>query len=430
MINPAPSPVQVEAPAPRPPALRRVATFTGRSLIAIWKFLVGVAFTQTFLGSIFIIGWTYRLVQRVILKSWWKQSDLAVNTSFPEFASADPAHRHHQHWPNWLLQQNRAWLSAPRVRGFSKIRAIFKSLFHSLWLNVKFGSQMIFNTWVLTLPGCVLMLFSWYAGWHNSFNKGYEQAAVGPLLGLSGIAAFIAAMYYVPMAQMRHASTGDWRAFYQFSTVWKLVRKQWLACFGLALLYTTLSLPVTILKTIPGFFPNINPALADLPPAQALQFAKTYYFYAAFALFAIFVLLRIVAARIYASAILASVQSGALTEESLGDKEWEALHRLDLLRLKPQPPRHFLVRTITWCGTRLGRATVGVALFLVWFTFIAQVYVSEFFLRSEHNRGWLNQPLVQLPWFNYIPPALEQAAAEPFKSPPPPPPGAPPDAAP
>lgn len=410
MINPAPAPVQVEAPSAKTPALRRAATFTGKSLAAIWKFLVGVAFTQTFVGSLFVVGWTYRLVQRTVLKSWWKQSDLAAHTRFADFAYADPAHRPHQHWPNWLLEQNRAWLSAPRVQGWGKLRAIFKSLFHSLWLNLKFGCQMIFNTWVLTMPGCVLMLFSWYAGWHNSFNKGYEQAAVGPLLGFAGIAAFIGAMYYVPMAQIRHASTGDWRAFYQFSTVWQLIRKRWLACFGLAILYSALSVPVTVLKTVPAFFPQINPALAELPPAQALQFAKTYYFYAGFAVFAIFVSLRIVAARIYASAALACVQSGALAEDALGDKEWEVLHRLDLLTLKPQSPRHFLVRTIAWCGTRVGRVTVGVATFLVWFTFISQIYISEFMNRSEQNRGWLNQPLVQLPWFNYIPNPLENAA--------------------
>lgn len=257
------------------------------------------------------------------------------------------------------------------------------------------------------MPGCVLMLFAWYAGWHNSFNKGYEQAVVGPLTGISGIVLLIAAMYYLPMAQIRQASTGNWRSFYEFKLVWQLIRKKWLACFWLAVLYTLFSVPITILKTVPAFFTQMNPELAELPPAEALQFAKIYYFYAAFALLAAYVVLRIVAARIYASSLLACVQSGALTEEALAENEWETLHRLGHLTVRPQPERHALVKAAAWLGTRMGRATTGVALFLVWFSFAAQIYVSEFFLKSPMGRGWLNQPLVQLPWFNYIPAQLK-----------------------
>ena len=258
------------------------------------------------------------------------------------------------------------------------------------------------------MPGCALMLFSWYAGWLNSFNKGYEQAAVGPLTGIGGIILFIAAMYYVPMAQIRQASTGNWKAFYQFRTVWQLIRKKWLACFALAGAYSAMAVPFMLIKTAPAFFSN-NPKLAALSPADALEFAKTYYFYSAFALFGIYLALRLIAARIYASGLLECVQSGALPEDALAENEWETLHRLDLLTIRPQPPRHAMVEAVAWFGTKMGRATVGVALFLVWFTFIAQVYVSEFFLKTELGRGWLNQPLVQLPWFNYIPSALHQA---------------------
>jgi hypothetical protein len=47
-----------------------------------------------------------------------------------------------------------------------------------------------------------------------------------------------------------------------------------------------------------------------------------------------------------------------------------------------------------------------VALFFVWFFFIGQAYISEFIMKTEYGRGWLNQPYVQLPWFNYIPSEL------------------------
>lgn len=384
--------------------------------LAIWKFLFGVVLTQTLIGSVLIVGWTCRAAQRVVQKRWWKLSGLRTEDCFCDFVQCSSFHRSLGGWPNWILEHNRAWAGAHRAPGLAKVQAVSKSLFHSLWLNFKIGAQGIFNTWVLTLPGCVLMLFAWYAGWHNSFNKGYEQAIVGPVTGFSGVLLFIAAMYYVPMAQLRQASTGNWRAFYQFKIVWQLIRKKWLACFALALLYTSLSVPVTILKTVPMFFTQINPRIAELPPAQVLEIARNYYFFAAFVLFAAFVALRVIAARIYAASLLANIQSGALTEEALAENEWETLHRLGLLTVRARPERHVLVRTAAWLGSRMGRATTGVALFLVWFSFVSQIYVSEFFMKSPAGRGWLNQPLVQLPWFNYIPSRLVEEAAEETKA--------------
>jgi hypothetical protein len=384
-----------------------------RAILALWKFFLGVIFTQALPGSVLIVGWTYRAAQRAVHRRWWKASELPKDDCFCDFIQSSSFHRGLGGWPNWIVEHNRAWMRAHRAVGMEKIRAVFKSLFHSLWLNFKIGVQGIFNTWVLTMPGCVLMLFSWYAGWHNSFNKGYEQAVVGPLTGVGGIILFIAAMYYVPMAQIRQASTGNWRAFYQFKTVWQIIRKSWLACFGLALLYSAFSVPVTLLKTVPGFFPQINPRLADLSATEALQLLKTFYFYAAFLVFPGYVLLRIVAARMYASSLLACIQSGAVPEDCLAENEWETLHRLDLLRVRSRPQRHVLVRTMAWLASRMGRITTGIGLFLVWFTFIGQVYLSEFLVRSTMNRGWLNQPLVQLPWFNYIPKRLATEAKVP-----------------
>jgi hypothetical protein len=65
-----------------------------------------------------------------------------------------------------------------------------------------------------------------------------------------------------------------------------------------------------------------------------------------------------------------------------------------------------LVRAAAWVGTRAGRVTVALATFFVWFTFVAQIFISEF-LNYHPVLGWLNQTLVQLPWFHYIPPHLK-----------------------
>ena len=42
---------------------------------------------------------------------------------------------------------------------------------------------------------------------------------------------------------------------------------------------------------------------------------------------------------------------------------------------------------------------------LIWFTFVAQIYIAQFF-QAHGGMGWINQPLVQLPWFHYLPARL------------------------
>ena len=275
----------------------------------------------------------------------------------------------------------------------------------SLWLNVRLGVQAIFNTWVLTLPACVLMLFGWYDGWNNSFNKGYEQFWVGPAVSWLGLMGFIAAMLYLPMAQARQAVSGSWRTFYQFRLVWTLVRRRWLACFGLATLYALCSVPMMILASVAMFLPNINPKLAELTPAQTIEFLNRYYFWSALYVFPAFVGLRLIAARIYGTAVLKAVQTGALGEDVLAENERHALRRLALLRIEPPRIRHPVLRLAAWAATRAGRITFGFLTGLAWFIFVAQPYITQFF----NYRGapvWLNQPLVQLPWFHHLPATL------------------------
>jgi len=75
--------------------------------------------------------------------------------------------------------------------------------------HVRIGVQGIFNTWCWTLPGCILWLFAWFAGWNNSFKQRLTNRRGLVDDGFVGSCLFIAAMFYVPLAQARQAVTGD-----------------------------------------------------------------------------------------------------------------------------------------------------------------------------------------------------------------------------
>ncbi len=380
------------------------------------KLFWAMIFCQGLAGSIFVVGWTCRLAQRSALKFWFLRS-LRSHTpaAFVEFVAAQETTRAHVHWPNWFARQSFRQAARPQYELGSAGYALklLQALVHSLWLNFWIGLRAIANTWAITLPACLFWWFGWYDGWNNSFNKGYEQAAVGPLISLLGIAWFIAAMFYLPLAQARQAVTGEWRSFYQFRLIWRIVRDRWVYCVVLAMSYTLLSIPLNILKTSPMFWMHNSPVLSTLTSAQVIASLKGYYFWCALVVLPAYVMLRLAAARIYASGLLSLIQDGKIDQSELAHGERDVLDRLGLLGVRAQPQRHAFVRFIAWTGTRLGRIAGALILTLVWFSFVAQIYITQF-LNYHSGLGWINQPLVQLPWFRYLPTTVRNPLGDVF----------------
>jgi hypothetical protein len=407
--------IQVEdAPTYSAPVGRGLFAGAWRLIVFLWKYIVGVLFCQSIAGGIMIVGWSYRLAQRSALRYWWSRSEHKQKGGrLADHLDRYDSMHDHLHWPNWFAYQNfrqtlrrKEGASAPAYAW-----QLLKTPFHSLGLNLKVGLQGIFNTWILTMPACILWLFAWYDGWNNSFNKGYEQAPVGPLTGILGIVLFITAMLYVPLGQARQAVTGDWRSFYHFSFIWGLVRRHWLACLILAGLTSAFFLPLTIMKTAPMFFGMKDPAFAAMTNPQALKFLNSYFFWCAFLVFPLFVLLRVLAARIYARGVLHGIQTGEISLSDLASSERAELQRLNLIQVNPPRSRHVLLR-VAGSTTSLAFFSAGIfAMALIWFTFVAQIFVSAFF-KYDQAVEWLNQPLVQLPWFRYIPPHIQNPAVE------------------
>ncbi len=133
--------------------------------------------------------------------------------------------------------------------------------------------------------------------------------------------------------------------------------------------------------------------------------------------FTIYVFLKMFASRTYAAALLSNLKARRIVPGDLQPVERTALGELDLLLVPDQPERHVIIRTVAGGGRFAKSMTIGFATAIVWFAFVSQTFDSEFLNyhpvdgpRGNFLGGWLNQPLVQLPWFNYTPGDLRERA--------------------
>lgn len=344
---------------------------------ATWRTLVAMSLSQFLLSSLILIGWTYRWMQGSAVRYWRRKTGVGV---------ADPAG-----WPEWAIRSGGG----------------ARTLFAPLAENLRIGAQALLTTWTLTLPACALWQFGWFAGWDNSFNKGYEQTFVGAGIAWIGIAMFVAAMLYLPIAQARHAATGEWRVVFDFRTNRAIAKDNRLFNLLLAVGYAVGSLPLTVLTIAPYFVANNNPALLDLSAAEQLAWLQRFYFWGALPLVGLFVALRLFATRIYARGLLDLVRSGEIPRDDLRGLERETIDELDCYgdHAASEKPHIAL-----WATRGFGRSVAVGLTIALWLGFTAQIFIGQF-LHYRPVRGWLNQPLVQAPWMRHIPAALADRTA-------------------
>jgi hypothetical protein len=216
-------------------------------------------------------------------------------------------------------------------------------------------------------------------------------------------------MLYLPMAQARQAVTGEWRAFYQFRTVWAITRNAPIRSILLAAAYSVVSYPIAVAMVFPLFLEKAFPVMESYSDSQWFHFLESYYFRLSVYGFIAYVFVRWLAAGWYARTIVELLHTGRLKRESLAGDERRALallrldHEGEAARLHPAIAATLALSRPVWRTAVLGGAV------MVWFTFVAQIYVREF-LNYHPVRGFMNQPLIQLPWFRYIPGELVAAA--------------------
>lgn len=345
-------PVVLEEPAPTPPPARPPRW--KRIVIGAAKFVAGVFCCQAMLPSLLVVGCTQQRMRRKVLQRW---------------GVADPA------------APQRGWLRA----GYA---------------TAKRGTAAALNVLLLTLPATGLWYVAWVLGWNVSFHKQYEQSSLGASLGMTGIALFAVAMLYLPIALARQAVTGQSRAFWRVAENWRLARHAAPRLLPWAIVFALSAGGLMLLRIYPYFFAG-SEAGSALSDNELRQWANQYYLRVAIVLLPAYVLLWGSAAQTYAAAVVRAARDG-FDRSRLLPIERDAVDRLAPLASLPHPSDRGLLGR--WLG-RLGvAAAMGFAL-VVWSGVAVQVFVAQFFYYVP-AQGWLNQPLVLLPWMRYLPPGL------------------------
>lgn len=378
--------------------MRRVAAF-------VWKALVGVLLCLTPITALLVVGWTSRAMQRAVFKTWYADNGHDDETgSFQSAVLRDYSTRRFVRWPNWFIAEDLMMRlgdsKAAEAGVFRRAFVFVVSLFGALWSNLKMGLLTVLATWTLTLPLMMLWLLAWWGGWENSFNKGYEQAWVGPVLGFVATVLFMLAMTYVPLAQARLAAAGTWRSFFDYRLVRSLVTGRPVSVLKLTIYMVIAGLVIAVYRIAPLAIGNFFDVVAELSERRLLALKAGLYGLGAALAFALFVWVRVAAAKVYARAILDAVRNGRLRADRLSEGERSFLTALRLLEPETQDKPGMLTRAVVSSGRGLLRFGVGLPALALWFAFAALIFVTQFF--NHDWLAWINHPLIQLPWLSTV----------------------------
>jgi hypothetical protein len=377
----------------RPSAPRKQGTGRARTALG-WArcLLVGSVLAMSYLGAVVVFGWLCRWVQGRVLHGWWRRSPLRQQISFDQFCAESEPDAPCLH-PRWLLRQG---VVAEGMRGWH--------LFHSLWLNLRVGFLGLLSTFLLLGSGCLLMTFSWEYGWQASFDKIDEVRHIGRMTAGVGIALFMLAMVYVPMAQVHQAVTGDFRAFFEFRFIGQLIRARLGSYVVFAILFLEIAVVLENLKTIPTGLDDHLPLFSNASDQELQWLFRAYYLGCSFVLLLSLLVTRLMVLRLYGSAVLRVLRRGWVSREQLHPRLIHWLSRLELVPETRKADRVGLGHIV--------RCTVLLVVLLAgWFGFVAKVYVGEFF-NYHPVVGFLNHPLIQVPCCNYLPAHLGRPAEE------------------
>ena len=259
------------------------------------------------------------------------------------------------------VNESIGWIMGPKGHG------LFLRCFGGFCRNIIVGVGGALSLLLVTLPFTGLWTLSWWAGWENSFNKGYEQAWVGPTVGLTGVAIGLWVMAHLPIALAHQAVENRWFALFELRRVRQLVGLAGWRYVVLSLVMVFFALPIFAARGLPVFAEGIIPGFADFSEDKVKQVAGAIVVIKAMYVFCALVFLRRWAARIYAVAVNRS-------RHVVPEKGIEQTKKANWFLRTP----HLLI------------------LFVIWFGFVALIFVGQFLNNSWVF--WINHPFLVLPW--------------------------------
>ncbi len=376
-----------------------------RALAWACRLLLAALLAMSYAGGVVVVGFLYRWMQARVLYAWWRRSPARGRLSFADFC-AEQGSDAPTLCPRLLLgepctaEETCRQITAPTADGEppSALRQLLRrsaQLLRSLWLNARIGMLGLFATFLLSGWGGLLMAFSWEYGWNASFDKAREVGHIGPLTACLGMALFVAAMVYVPLAQVHQAVTGDFRAFFDFRFVWRLIRARLGSYVFFAVLFLDFAVAVEIFKTLPAGFVEHLPPFRDAGDDELLWLLRGYYLGCSLFLVLSLLATRLMVLHVYAGAVIEILRRSPTARAELHARLAGWLKRLELSTPVSRPTRRGWHRQPT-------QAALFVVLLAVWMGFVAKVYVGEFF-NYHPVVGFVNHPLVQVPCCNYVP---------------------------
>lgn len=261
------------------------------------------------------------------------------------------------------------WLLGPREKG-----RIARAL-GGLAATIRTGLLALTALLAWTLPFTLLWLGAWWAGWENSFNKGYEQAFVGPATFLTGglLAALI--LPALPFMLAHLAAEDRLAAAFELRRLRSLLAQAGWRVPGLMALTTLAALPFAAARGLITTSGDWAPWVQDLTPDEAAALNGQIALALAALAFLSAWTLRTLAARSYAS----SAPRAAGFRPGLWDGTQAAEAAI------PATARSRLLTTL-WYG-------VAMALTLpLSFLILAGQFLDHAWWR------WLFHPALTLPW--------------------------------
>lgn len=306
---------------------------------ALWSLLLGTLLCLTAVTSLIALGWLMRRMRFVAAT----KAGLAADR------------------PGWIMGESGSTGIARLLGGLAA--------------NIREGVMAALSLAIATAPFTIIWLLSWWAGWENSFSKGYEQAFVGPALGLAGVAVFCVAMIWLPLALAHQAVENRALALLEWRKVRSAVRHTGWGYVLHAATTVVFALPLFAGRGLITFASGIVPGFDDMTAEQIVQLSDGIDLASAIYVFASLVILRTWAARIYATAVARALdgpdadlwQTSPIAQHTGGSRSWHLTHWL--------------------------RST---ALALIWFGLAAQIFVAQFLNHDWHV--WMTHPYFLLPW--------------------------------